>query len=376
MHSRPARRLLPPSATPLSPIGTTLPPRTLAARAALSALLLAPGLAAQVTPPASPAPVPPESLEATNAPDLQPVRPGDLPTALVPSTAGTEEDVRLSDGASIRGRIIKETEENLFVDVGFSVLAVPRANVLARTPVGAEIGAPGAEVRRGLYSQSSLPEVTVKEAVATFGAGVVQVKVPGALGSGFIVSEDGYVITNAHVVQGEAEVSVVIYPKAGDESQKETLKKVRLVAVNQFADLALLKVDDAELAGRKLTKVFLGDSADVRVGESIFAIGSPLGLERTVSEGVISTTTRAMEGRIYLQTTAPINPGNSGGPLFNRKGQVIGVNSLKIMYTDGLGFAIPVDAVREFIENREAFAYDRESPNSGYTYKAPPRRQR
>jgi len=319
---------------------------------------LAPTLAAQASTPGAPG------------------APAELPAGLLSSGAHSEEDVRLSDGASIRGRVIKETEENLFVDVGFSVLTVPRANVLARTPVGVEVSAPGAEIRRGLYSQASLPEITVKEAVSTFGAGVVQVKVAGALGSGFIVSDDGYIITNAHVVQGEAEVSVVIYPNTGDETQKETLKKVRLVAVNQFADLALLKVDDTELAGRKLTKVFLGDSADVRVGESIFAIGSPLGLERTVSEGVISTTNRAIEGRIYLQTTAPINPGNSGGPMFNRKGQVIGVNSLKIMYTDGLGFAIPVDAVREFIENREAFAYDRESPNSGYNYLAPPRRQR
>ena len=99
-----------------------------------------------------------------------------------------------------------------------------------------------------------------------------------------------------------------------------------------------------------------------------------LGLERSVSEGVISTTTRAIEGRVYLQTTAAINPGNSGGPLFNSKGEVIGVNSLKIMFSDGLGFAIPIEYVKYFLDHREAFAFDRENPNSGYRYLPPPRR--
>jgi serine protease Do len=318
---------------------------------------------------------PPELPPQDTAPrDSAPLPAPGLP--LVGGQGALEEEIRLSGIGSVRGRVLKETEEHLFIDVGFTVLEVPRANVIGRHPVDGQLQLAGTEVRRGLYSQSSLPEVTVKEAVAAFGGGVVQVKVPGGLGSGFIISEDGYIVTNAHVVQGEPEVSVVIYPGAGDGTEKQTLEKVRLVAINPFADLALLKVDDAELAGRRLTKVFLGDGADVRIGESAFAIGSPHGLERTVSEGVISTTTRVMEGRLYLQTTAPINPGNSGGPLFNRKGQVIGVNSRKLMYSDGLGFAIPVEAVKEFVENREAFAYDRENPASGYRYISPPRRAR
>jgi serine protease Do len=344
---------------------------TLAALLAVSAATLsaAPLRAQDGTPVPAPAPAPVPAADAappTVLADLVDASGASLP----------EEEIRLSGTGSVRGRVLKETEEHLFVDVGFTVLEVPRANVIGRQPVDLQLQLAGTEVRRGLYSQAALPEVTVKEAVAAFGGGVVQVKVPGALGSGFIVSEDGYIVTNAHVVQGEPEVSVVIYPSAGEETEKETLERVRLVAINPFADLALLKIDDEELAGRRLTKVYLGNGADVRVGESTFAIGSPHGLERTVSEGVISTMTRAMEGRLYLQTTAPINPGNSGGPLFNRKGQVIGVNSRKLMYSDGLGFAIPVDYVKEFIENREAFAYDRENPNSGYRYLPPPRRSR
>jgi len=288
---------------------------------------------------------------------------------------GAEEELRLSDGASLRGRVLKETEEHLFVDVGFTVLEVPRGSVVGRAPAGASDRPAGGEVRRGLWSQAELPEVSVKEAVARFSESVVQVKVPGALGGGFIVSDEGHVVTNAHVVQGEVDVSVVIYPLVGDQIEKLTFEKVRLVAINPEVDLALLQIDAGELAGRKLHKVFFGNDEDVRVGETVFAIGSPLGLERSVSEGVISTTTRAMDGRVYLQTTAAINPGNSGGPLFNRKGEVNGVNSLKILFSDGLGFAIPVGYVKHFIDNREAFAYDPESPNSGYRYLPPPRRQ-
>jgi serine protease Do len=289
-------------------------------------------------------------------------------------TSGAEEELRLSDGASLRGRVLKETEEHLYVDVGFTVLEVPRGAVVGRAPAGALDRPAGGEVRRGLWSQAELPELSVKEAVARFAESVVQVKVPGALGSGFVVSDEGHVVTNAHVVQGEADVSVVLYPRAGDQIEKVTFEKVRILATNPEVDLALLQIDAEELGDRQLRKVFFGNDDDVRVGETVFAIGSPLGLERSVSEGVISTTTRAMDGRVYLQVTAAINPGNSGGPLFNRKGEVVGVNSLKIMYTDGLGFSIPVGYVKHFLDNREAFAYDPESPNSGYRYLKPPRR--
>jgi serine protease Do len=336
-------------------------------------LLVAGGarLAAQDGETASDAPA--QDAPAQDAPTL------DVPLAGAalgdtPLLGAVEEEIRLSNGAAVRGRVLKETEDNLFIDVGYTVLEVPRASIVGRAALGPGTQLAGDEVVRGLYSQASLPEVSVKEAVERFAEGVVQIKVPGALGSGFLVSDDGYVITNAHVVQGEVEVSVVIFPQVGDQIDKETISKVKLVAINPVLDLALLKIDEAELKGRKLTKVYLGDTPEVRVGETVFAIGSPLGLERSVSEGVISTKTRAMNGHIYLQTTAPINPGNSGGPLFNTKGQVVGVNSLKVMFSDGLGFAIPVDEVKRFIENREAFAFDRENPNSGYRYLPPPRR--
>jgi len=112
------------------------------------------------------------------------------------------------------------------------------------------------------------------------------------------------------------------------------------------------------------------------IGEDVFAIGNPMGLERTLSQGVVATTQRNFDGISYVQTTAAINPGNSGGPLFNRRGEVIGVINMGALFADGVGFAIPARYVRDFIRNREAFAYDKDNPNSGHVYHEPPSRAR
>src|SRR5439155_9048893 len=113
--------------------------------------------------------------------------------------------------------------------------------------------------------------------------------------------------------------------------------------MNKFVDLALLRVEDKDAP--LFSWALLGESDALAVGERVFAIGSPLGLERTVTEGILSTKTREMQGELYLQTTAQINPGNSGGPLFNMGGEVIGVTNMKITFGEGLGFAIPVGSV-------------------------------
>jgi serine protease Do len=118
----------------------------------------------------------------------------------------------------------------------------------------------------------------------------------------------------------------------------------------------------------------LGGSDALTVGDSVFAIGSPLGLERTVTQGIISTKTRELEGELYLQTSAQINPGNSGGPLFNMAGEVVGVTNMKITSGEGLGFAIPVELVKNFLDHRDAFAYSTDNPNNPYRYLEPPSR--
>ncbi|MCA9295397.1 MAG: trypsin-like peptidase domain-containing protein, partial [Phycisphaerales bacterium] len=97
---------------------------------------------------------------------------------------------------------------------------------------------------------------------------------------------------------------------------------------------------------------------------------------RTLSQGVVSTTQRSFDGITYIQTDAAINPGNSGGPLFNTKGEVVGITNMGILGGEALGFAIPQRYVRDFIQNREAFAFDKDNPNSGHNYqKAPPRKE-
>jgi serine protease Do len=167
---------------------------------------------------------------------------------------------------------------------------------------------------------------------------------------------------------------VEVYRHQDGQLERKTYKDVKIIAINKFEDIALLKIDDRDAP--KFSRVLLGDSDSLAVGESVFAIGSPLGLERTVTEGIVSTKTRELQGELYLQTTAQINPGNSGGPLFNMHGEVIGITNMKITFGEGLGFAIPVSAVKYFLDHRDAFAYSNDNPSNPYRYLEPPSRTR
>lgn len=164
-------------------------------------------------------------------------------------------------------------------------------------------------------------------------------------GSGIIISEDGYIITNSHVIEGATSVDVVL--NSGEEYP------ATVIGQDVKTDLAVLKID-----AKGLPAAELGKSSDLRVGELAVAIGNPLGLEfqGSVTAGVISALNRTMdvEGRQYtlVQTDAAINPGNSGGPLVNQYGQVIGINTVKISTSDteGMGFAIPIDVAAPIID--------------------------
>jgi serine protease Do len=181
-------------------------------------------------------------------------------------------------------------------------------------------------------------------------------------------------MTNFHVIEGETEIWIEVYHQNNGALERKSYKEVRIVAMNKFADLALLRIEDKDAP--KFTSVALGSTESLAVGERVFAIGSPLGLERTVTEGILSTKTRELSGDLYLQTTAQINPGNSGGPLFNLTGQVIGVTNMKISSGEGLGFAIPVEAVKFFLNHRDAFAYAADNPSSPFRYLDPPSRNK
>jgi serine protease Do len=290
--------------------------------------------------------------------------------------------VLLKGGQKLVGDIVAERQEKIYVDVGFTVIAVPKDDVLEyrydkegdtnalSMQSATEANEIKIELDSGrLYHTGKFPKRTVEQCVAEVGEAVVKVSSPAGMGSGFFVNEQGFLITNYHVVEKETKIEVTVFKKAKDGFDKKVFKSVRIVALNPFMDLALLKVED--LGDMQVKFAYLGDVSEIRAGEQVFAIGNPLGLERTVTNGVISTTNRAFEGLLYLQTDAAINPGNSGGPLFNLSGEVIGVTNMGYIFLGGLGFAIPVDYVKHFIDNRDAFAYDKDNPNTGYRYIQP-----
>jgi serine protease Do len=296
------------------------------------------------------------------------------------------DTLQLKDSAVISGRILSEKPDQVAIDVGYTVLVVPRSTIEKIST--AEKPAPpleepknqtppaSAKIKPGFFQggRTNATERTVRELVAQLGEAVVQVRTPGGLGSGFFINEDGYLITNFHVIEGETQISVEVYHQKAGQLDRKSYKQVRIIAMNKYADLALLRVEDKDAP--LFSWVLLGESDSLAVGERVFAIGSPLGLERTVTEGIVSTKTREMQGELYLQTTAQINPGNSGGPLFNMRGEVIGVTNMKITFGEGLGFAIPIESVKYFLNHRDAYAYDNDNPSNAYRYLDPPSRTR
>ncbi|SHE90733.1 S1C family serine protease [Desulforamulus putei] len=163
------------------------------------------------------------------------------------------------------------------------------------------------------------------------------------LGSGFIISKDGYILTNEHVIEGAQRISVLV------KGYKKPYQ-AKLVGADPSLDLAVLKID-----GNDFPTLPLGDSNRIRVGNWVIAIGSPFGLEDTVTIGVISAKERPLEidNRTFehlLQTDASINPGNSGGPLLNLNGEVIGINTAINAQAQGIGFAIPTSTVKAVLD--------------------------
>ncbi len=175
------------------------------------------------------------------------------------------------------------------------------------------------------------------------------------LGTGFVIREDGLIVTNAHVVQG-ADIINVQFAEKG-----EKVYEAKLVGSDVRSDIALLKIT----ATGKLPYVFLGSSKEMQKGEWVAAIGNPFGHDHTISKGIISYIGRGVEEINkfpLLQTDCSINPGNSGGPLVNTKGQVIGVNSAIDGRAQGIGFAIPIDEVKKILPELES----RGSVRKGY----------
>jgi len=160
---------------------------------------------------------------------------------------------------------------------------------------------------------------------------------PFSLGSGFIISTDGIVVTNYHVIKRAVRIEVKL-----PDQRKFSVAGV--IDYNPQIDYAILKIN-----GTELPLVPMGEDTQVKIGEEVIAIGNPQGLEHTVTKGILSQR-RKEDIAEYLQTDASINPGNSGGPLFNMFGEVIGVNTLKARDAEGIGFAIPISYIQKALE--------------------------
>jgi serine protease Do len=162
-----------------------------------------------------------------------------------------------------------------------------------------------------------------------------------SLGSGFIVSDDGFILTNNHVVERADEITVTLF------GRKEEFK-AEVVGTDPKTDIALIKIK----AGNKLPKVDLGDSETLEIGEWVVAIGNPFGLGHTVTAGIVSAKGRIIGSGPYddfIQTDASINPGNSGGPLFTLGGKVVGINTAIIQGGQGIGFTIPINLAKSIL---------------------------
>ena len=180
---------------------------------------------------------------------------------------------------------------------------------------------------------------TPAEITARSTPAIVTVRTSDGMGTGFVVRKDGWIATNFHVVRGAAEVTVVF-------ADHREFKVVEVMNANRLHDLVILRID-----AKNLPVLKLGDSDRVRPGDSVLAIGHPLGLEDTVSNGLISAVRDVHAGLQVLQISAPIAPGSSGGPLFNDRGEVIGVATAVSTSGQNLNFGLPSKYVAELVEH-------------------------
>jgi len=203
------------------------------------------------------------------------------------------------------------------------------------------------ELRLGIHPNDLLP-IRIPIASAILDVIPFQVPVPFqaeglSLGSGFIVNEAGYILTNAHVVENATDIRIVF-----SGSRREYA--ARIVGTDRLTDIALLRLEDAP----PVHPLALGRSSELEVGEIVMALGNPLGLSHTVTQGLVSATERVVPGEgaplvDFIQTDSAINPGSSGGPLINLYGEVIGINTAIVSSAQLIGFAVPIDTVKSVL---------------------------
>ena len=213
------------------------------------------------------------------------------------------------------------------------------AGAVAASPESAPVvtplpPAPGDRTPAEIFRDWAPSVVTIRRAHGGIGDGA---------GTGFVISEDGMVATNHHVVEDARTLAVKLYDGSW-------ATRVELLTFDEHADVALLRIE----ASSPLVPVILGDSEAVTVGERAISIGNPLGLEHTLTDGLVSAR-RVVKGRPMIQMTTPISPGNSGGPLFNLRGEVIGVSTASLVSFGGtsqnLNLAVPVNVLKKLVRD-------------------------
>jgi len=195
------------------------------------------------------------------------------------------------------------------------------------------------------------------------GADLAPITVQRGTGSGIILDPNGYIVTNAHVVELARQVKVLIPLGDDEKSSKQSTLKVharvvggQVVGIDHETDIAVIKVQEKDLPYLKLA-----DSDGVEQGQIVLAFGAPFGMENTMTMGIVSAVARQLKPDapvVYIQTDAPINPGNSGGPLVNAKGEVIGINTMILSQSggsEGIGFAVPSNIVRNVFQQIKSF---------------------
>jgi len=291
---------------------------------------------------------------------------------LTPAGAQAEQvTVTLVGGSRITASLLRENDQGVVLDLGHDVVQVPRERLLDIQRESLAAGNPN-EQDRGIFRTGRLEPADVPELVRRFGDSVVLVKNPAGLGSGFVISDKGHIITNYHVVEGQTKVQVTMFRQTDQGYEKQELKRVRILALNPLRDIALIQLDASELTGAMPTPVVINDQDDLRVGDLNFAIGNPLGLERSVTQGIVSSTSRTMGHLRLIQTDASINPGNSGGPMFNARGEIVGIVCAGATSFDGLAFGIPAKDLVDFLLHRDSYLFDANQPQNGVNYLDPP----
>ena len=223
---------------------------------------------------------------------------------------------------------------------------IPEATAPVDRPGIAEVGGNADELNNiGVYEAVNRAVVNISTSATV--RGLFQDTEVSGSGSGFVINDDGYILTNHHVVEGADVVQVGLFDGS--------VLDARVVGSDPSNDVAVIRVD---APAEKLFPVVLGESSELRVGQKVLALGNPFGLERTLTTGIVSSLDRSLEaqnGRMIrgvIQTDASINPGNSGGPLLNARGEVIGMTTAiysKVGQSAGIGFAVPITMIKRVL---------------------------